>query len=114
MSMEDLASELRSLAKDAMKRAHALTMKDLRSAEAFFIDGKAEGYTKAAEMIELEVAAQQRAMSKSPNRGVGKCQKVEHGLIENGYLHGRDDDGPYTVDGINYCGRCHQYMDLPG
>ena len=33
------------------------------------------------------------------------CCKVEH--VGTGYLHDKDDDGPYDVDGCMYCGRCH-------
>jgi hypothetical protein len=28
-------------------------------------------------------------------------------------MHAADDDGPYDVDGIAYCGRCHQYLSPP-
>lgn len=31
------------------------------------------------------------------------CPKMPRG----GYLHGEDDDSPYSVDGDLYCGRCH-------
>lgn len=33
------------------------------------------------------------------------CDKVMH--TADGYLHGPDDDKPYDVDGVSYCGRCH-------
>lgn len=37
------------------------------------------------------------------------CIKVEH---ENRscYMHEPDDDTPYDVDGVSYCGRCHRVM----
>lgn len=38
------------------------------------------------------------------------CPKVPH--VGDGYLHGADDDGPYDVDGVQYCGRCHGWMFL--
>lgn len=34
------------------------------------------------------------------------CRKQEHYMV-GGYLHGEDDDSPYLVDGMRYCGRCH-------
>lgn len=34
------------------------------------------------------------------------CPKLIHGST-GGYLHGSNDDRPYTVDGVDYCGRCH-------
>ena len=33
------------------------------------------------------------------------CEKKPH--VRTGYLHGENDDTPYTVDGLKYCGRCH-------
>lgn len=33
------------------------------------------------------------------------CEKKPH--VRTGYLHGEDDDTPYMVDGLKYCGRCH-------
>lgn len=36
------------------------------------------------------------------------CRKVHH--EHGGYLHASDDDGPYDVDGVMYCGRCHQFV----
>ncbi len=33
------------------------------------------------------------------------CPKVAH--VCDGYLHDADDDSPYDVDGVMYCGRCH-------
>jgi len=38
------------------------------------------------------------------------CRKVAH--VDGGYEHGADDDRPYDVDGVTYCGRCHEY--IPG
>lgn len=34
------------------------------------------------------------------------CTKAEHNA-SGGYLHGAEDDMPYDVDGLSYCGRCH-------
>ena len=36
------------------------------------------------------------------------CQKVDH--LGSGYLHGADDDRPYDVDNVVYCGRGHQAL----
>lgn len=38
------------------------------------------------------------------------CRKVEH--TRDGMLHAADDDTPYDVDGILYCGRCHTALDV--
>lgn len=37
------------------------------------------------------------------------CEKVEHGS-RCGYLHDSEDDSPFSVDGVYYCGRCHHVM----
>ena len=34
------------------------------------------------------------------------CSKVPH--ESEGYLHAERDDAPYDVDGMMYCGRCHE------
>lgn len=39
------------------------------------------------------------------------CEKVPH-TFKLGYLHSEDEDTPYDVDGITYCGRCHTFLDL--
>lgn len=36
------------------------------------------------------------------------CHKVPH--VGTGHLHDESNDGPYDVDGVNYCGRCHQAL----
>lgn len=40
------------------------------------------------------------------------CQKVIHS--GSGYLHGSEDDTPYDVDGVSYCGRCHYAIERRG
>lgn len=35
------------------------------------------------------------------------CQKSIHDRMMTGYLHSENDDRPYDVDGVKYCGRCH-------
>ena len=37
------------------------------------------------------------------------CFKQVH-IAESGYLHSENDDSPYDVDGVNYCGRCHEVL----
>jgi hypothetical protein len=39
------------------------------------------------------------------------CPKAPHGN-DGGHLHGPDDDMPYAVDGVEYCGRCHQALAI--
>ena len=39
------------------------------------------------------------------------CPKRAHD--RGGYLHDEEDDGPYTVDGLTYCGRCHLWLPDP-
>lgn len=35
------------------------------------------------------------------------CKKEIHNPNRAGYLHDPEDDSPYDVDGLLYCGRCH-------
>ena|SRR5579864_8171863 len=37
------------------------------------------------------------------------CPKRGHGP-QGGYLHEDSFDGSYDVDGVNYCGRCHEVL----
>lgn len=46
--------------------------------------------------------------SRAIQHGVN-CPKVEHDR-RGGYLHSDDDDRPYDVDGVSYCGRCHRVL----
>lgn len=36
------------------------------------------------------------------------CPKVPH--VGTGHLHAEDDDKPFDVDGVLYCGRCHHCL----
>lgn len=47
-------------------------------------------------------------MGKLPQHGVN-CRKVAHDA-DDGYLHAPDDDSAYDVDGVRYCGRCHEHL----
>lgn len=37
------------------------------------------------------------------------CEKIIHSN-KGGYLHSEQDDRPYDVDGVKYCGRCHKAL----
>ncbi len=56
-------------------------------------------------LIDLGIVQYRKeALSASPH---GTCPKQPHDNPEGGYLHGKDDNSPYDVDGCLYCGRCH-------
>lgn len=38
------------------------------------------------------------------------CQKIPHSA-GGGYMHDEEHDGPYDVDGVLYCGRCHSWYN---
>jgi len=38
------------------------------------------------------------------------CAKITH--VGTGHLHSDDDDTAYDVDGVMYCGRCHEFIGL--
>lgn len=41
---------------------------------------------------------------------LGHCTKQAHDLGRFTYFHEPEDDRPFTVDGVTYCGRCHCVM----
>lgn len=53
-----------------------------------------------------EVIARENPELDKPQHGV-TCKKEPHMPGRTGYLHDADDDRPYDVDGVMYCGRCH-------
>lgn len=50
----------------------------------------------------------------SGEAGVMTCPKMPHDNPNSGYLHAADDDSPYSVDGLLYCGRCHYSCSADG
>lgn len=48
----------------------------------------------------------------TPERHGLTCEKVPHDPAR-AYLHRADDDGPYWMDNVQYCGRCHAYLPSP-
>lgn len=38
------------------------------------------------------------------------CAEAHHEPNTSGYLHQSGDNSPYYVDGVRYCGRCHEYF----
>lgn len=63
---------------------------------------------KYTEQLEAENADLRKGLRQGPLTIVhGKnCPKKPH--VTSGYLHPEHDDGPFYVDGITYCGRCHE------
>jgi hypothetical protein len=58
---------------------------------------------------EMKVENDKRIGYASQVRVHGKdCKKAPH--VGGGYLHDASDDRPYDVDGVVYCGRCHEYL----
>jgi hypothetical protein len=73
-----------------------------------------DGYIRRAAqqikaILDAESAPPQAAKELIVRHGVGYCEKVNH-LNLPGYLHGEKDNTPYNVDGVFYCGRCHEYI----
>ena len=55
---------------------------------------------------EKEPQGPKAAKSSDPLYHGVTCEKRFH--VGGEYLHGSSDDTPYNVDGVTYCGRCHQ------
>lgn len=62
---------------------------------------------QASKQIDREIFALKMQAENDIRHGVN-CEKVAH--AGTGYLHEADDDRPYDVDGLMYCGRCHTYL----
>lgn len=64
---------------------------------------------------ELHRGARREALA-NPRLVHGKnCRKVPHAPLDTlaagaAYLHGAEDDGPFSVAGATYCGRCHRAL----
>lgn len=54
--------------------------------------------------LEQSVAAAKEARTRRLQPTLS-CPKAPH--TGTGYLHAEDDDRPYDIDGVTYCGRCH-------
>ena len=59
------------------------------------------------EVMNLARRAVEAEERKDMKHGIN-CEKAPH--TRTGYLHGADDDSPYSVDGCSYCGRCHRAL----
>ena len=92
--------------------------RDLKAAEAKLQQVEQEKATQLAECYRLSGAdsdgndalrasfdAARDPTAKEPVRHGTECPKVPHD--GGGFLHAPEDDKPYDVDGVMYCGRCH-------
>lgn len=55
----------------------------------------------------MSYTIEQLAVAAHSRHGVD-CPKAKH--MGGGYLHDADDDRPYDVDNVLYCGRCHGWI----
>lgn len=69
------------------------------------------GYTKerlAAGLVKVRATCEAALARKAVVHGVS-CHKWPH-RSTGGYEHDANDDGPYDVDRVSYCGRCHHCL----
>lgn len=65
-------------------------------------------------MTDEELTQLQGNMATAAEQAHGRtCIKVPHIKSDGGYLHAPDDDGPFDVDNVWYCGRCHAAIPEP-
>lgn len=69
---------------------------------------------KVSQLVDREIRAGRMPMPERAALGEPHCPKAPHDNPNGGYLHGADDDSPYSVDGVRYCGRCHYMCDATG
>jgi hypothetical protein len=55
----------------------------------------------------MSYTIEQLACAAGSQHGVDCPKAPHHG---EGYLHAADDDRPYDVDHVLYCGRCHGWI----
>ena len=61
------------------------------------------------DVLEVEVEQAIVKLDIASRDGHGRtCKKVWHKSQSPTYKHESGDDGPYDVDGVAYCGRCHE------
>lgn len=77
--------------------------------EALLGDARAERarWDREVAWWERLLAARRRQVEAGewPPQPTLSCPKAPH--TGTGYLHAEDDDRPYDIDGVTYCGRCH-------
>ena len=71
-------------------------------------NGRASSMVYTAEEMRAYAQTAVGQSTEAQARHGTSCPKVVH--KSNGCLHAADDDGPYEVDGLMYCGRCHFWM----
>lgn len=67
---------------------------------------------KVSEFVETLETKQANLLTCGTNHGVD-CRKVLHcceGGYSFGWMHHADDDFPYFLNNVKYCGRCHQAL----
>lgn len=86
-----------------------------KATEIRWIKGKVKfvGAPSSAPFPSCIVIYRSSARPGTAERETSTCQKVIHDGRQ-GYLHGPDDDSPYDVDGVRYCGRCHVALNGAG
>ncbi len=108
-TVEDLLKELDWQVKESKQKLLASVLEILTHATCERPEGKSWLLGPA------EVWAAVRALGEQTNKMKHgyDCVKVRHETKRSGYLHDDLDDGPYDVDGVLYCGRCHLAMPAP-
>jgi hypothetical protein len=106
-------NELKEALRDApMTWCPALlqTLVETAIAKGCFVPGGATRFVDGIERKQPVPPVKQVRVRGNLQHGVN-CRKVLHitsGM--QGWMHESDDDKPYDVDGVNYCGRCHQAL----
>lgn len=91
--------------------AAAASYADGLEAAAMICEAEASVATNADQHIaarRLRHVAHRIRAAVSPSASPAHACKKERHLAAFSYLHGEEDDTPYDVDGVAYCGRCHR------
>ena len=93
------AAGLIGAADDIWQKSRLQTLREVQQfirISCTYVSGRHEIINRIQELIDAPIV-----------HGVN-CRKADH--IGNGYLHELDDDAPFDVDGLYYCGRCHMEL----
>jgi len=107
----DYEMEIDALLREFQNRCEAVVFADeestgARQKERAILRNDLRARLLAARSTPVEAPPSEPDVPEEPPKMI--CQKVTH--LGEGYLHGADDDGPFEVDGVFYCGRCHGPM----
>lgn len=115
--VSDLAAALRAEQEKVKDISHGISVAQIVAADTLIKElqqrvAEVEAECERIRKVALELASEEEwhqrtsALAQAADAGDLTCKKVPH-IQKGGYLHAANDDSPFDVDGVMYCGRCH-------